>query len=166
MATVATARPVPSDDLWRIPDALWARLEPLLPVHAPRAHPLGCHRRRIPDRQAMDGVLFVLRTGCQWNALNATGICSSSVAHRRFQAWVAAGVFLRLWAAALTEYDALRGIDWEWLSMDGCMTKAPLAGGKNRAEPDRPRQGRGQAEPAGGRRWRADRAGDRRGQPA
>ena len=36
----------------------------------------------------MDAIFFVLRTGCQWNALNATGICSSSSAHRRFQEWV------------------------------------------------------------------------------
>lgn len=159
-------RPVPPDDQWRIPDALGARLEPLLPVHTPRPHPLGCHRPRVPDRAALDGVLFVLRTGCQWNALNRTGICSSSVAHRRFQAWVAAGVFSRLWAAALAEYDAVKGIDWAWLSMDGRMTEAPLGGGENRPQPDRPGQGRSEAEPAGGRRRGAARVGRRRGQPA
>ena len=41
----------------------------------------------------MDAVSFVLRTGCPWNALNATGICSSSSAHRRFPGWTGAGVF-------------------------------------------------------------------------
>ena len=95
----------------------------------------------------MDRVPFVLRTGCQWNALNVTGICSSSVSHRRFQAWVAAGVFSRLWAEALAEYDLVRGTGREWLSMDGCMTKAPLGGGKNRAEPDGPGEVGGQAQP-------------------
>jgi putative transposase len=82
----------------------------------------------------MDAIFFVLRTGCQWNALNATGICSSSSAHRRFQEWTAAGVFVTLWAAGLQEYDALKGLDWSWLAMDGAMTKAPLGGertGKN-----------------------------------
>ena len=82
----------------------------------------------------MDAIFFVLRTGCQWNALNATGICSSSSAHRRFQEWTAAGVFVNLWAQGLEEYDELKGLDWEWLSMDGAMTKAPLGGertGKN-----------------------------------
>ena len=74
-----------SDDGWRLPDWLWERVEPLLP--APPAHPLGCHRPRVPDRAAMDAILLVLRTGMQWNALNATGICSSSSAHRRFQEW-------------------------------------------------------------------------------
>lgn len=49
------ARPVPPDDLWRIPDALWERMEPLLPAYVPPPHPLGCHRARVPDRRAMDG---------------------------------------------------------------------------------------------------------------
>ena len=78
----------------------------------------------------MDAIFFVLRTVCQWNALNATGICSSSSAHHRFQEWVAAGVFLELWKQGLLHYDALQGIDWSWLAMDGAMTKAPLGGGK------------------------------------
>lgn len=73
----------------------------------------------------MDGIFFVLRTGCQWNALNETGICSSSVAHSRFQEWTQAGVFEAFWVQGLAEYDALVGIDWDWLSMDGAMTKAP-----------------------------------------
>ena len=111
---------------WRIPDALWERIEPLLPARKP--HPLGCHRPRVDDRKAMDAILFVLRTGCQWNALNETQICSSSSAHRRFQEWVQADVFVALWEQGLVEYDALQEIDWEWLAMDGAMTKAPLGG--------------------------------------
>lgn len=53
-------------------------------------------------------------------------LCSSSAAHRRFQEWVVAGVFTKLWKAGLLRYDKLEGIDWTWLSMDGAMTKAPL----------------------------------------
>ena len=116
---------------WRIPDALWHEMEPLLPPR--KAHPLGCHRPRVPDRAAMDAIFFVLRTGCQWNALNATGICTSSSAHRRFQEWTHAGVFLELWKRGLVHYNSLKGIDWSWLSMDGAMTKAPLGGKKNRS---------------------------------
>ena len=63
------------DDGWRMPEWLWERIEPLLPE--PPFHPLGCHRPRVPDRDAMDAILLVLRTGMQWNALNATGVCSS-----------------------------------------------------------------------------------------
>jgi putative transposase len=113
---------------WRIPDELWERIQPLLPPRKP--HPLGCHRPRVEDRRAMDAIFFVLRTGCQWNALQDTGLCSSSAAHRRFQEWAAAGVFLAFWAQGLAVYEALQGIDWEWLAMDGAMTKAPLGGKK------------------------------------
>jgi putative transposase len=70
------------DDGWRMPDWLWERIEPLLPD--PPSHPLGCHNPRVPDRDAMDAILLVLRTGMQWNALNVTEVCSSSSAHRRF----------------------------------------------------------------------------------
>jgi putative transposase len=121
---------------WRIPDELWERIQPLLPPLKPP--PLGCHRPRVDDRRAMDAIFFVLRTGCQWNALHDTGICSSSSAHRRFQEWTEAGVFLALWEQGLLEYAALQGIDWEWLAMDGAMTKAPLRGekvGKNPTDP-------------------------------
>ena len=125
---------------WRIPDELWEKIEPLLPPGKP--HPLGCHNPRVSDRAAMDAIFFRLRTGCQWNALNATGICSSSSAHRRFQEWSEAGVFVKLWQIGLAEYDTLRGIDWEWLSMDGAMTKAPLGGKKVGKNPtDRGKQG-------------------------
>jgi putative transposase len=139
----ATSKPSAApvrDDRWRIPDALWERIEPLLPPRPP--HPLGGHNPRVPDRKAMDAIFFVLRTGCQWNALNATGICSSSSAHRRFQEWANAGVFARLWVRGLAEYDALKGIDWAWLSMDGAMTKAPLGGESTGRNPtDRGKRG-------------------------
>jgi len=116
---------------YKISDELWEKIEPLIPKH-PNTHRFGGGRPRVPDRKAMDGIFFVLRTGCQWNALNETGICSSSTAHLRFQEWVQAGVFLSLWKLSLDDYDELKGIDWSWQSMDGAMTKAPLGGGKNR----------------------------------
>ena len=132
---------VVNDDGWRIPDWLWAQIEPLLPERP--AHPLGCHNPRVPDREAMNAILFVLRTGCQWNALNATGICSSSSAHRRFQEWERAGVFRELWRQGLLAYDERSGIDWEWLAMDGAMTKAPLGGAHTGPNPtDRAKRGR------------------------
>ena len=123
---------------WRTPDALWTEIQPLLPPRKP--HPLGCHNPWGDDRRAMDAIFFRLRTGCQWNALSATGLCSSSSAHRRFQEWRAAGVFLELWQRGLTEYDALKGIDWSWRAADGAMTKAPLGGENHGVEPDGPRQ--------------------------
>src|SRR3954470_4813197 len=151
------------DDGWRLPDALWAKIEPLLPARP--KHPLGCHNPRVPDRAAMDAIFFVLRTGCHWNALRETGICSSSSAHRRFQEWVGAGVFAAFWRAGLLAYDALQGIEWTWLALDGAMGKAPLGGEKNRPQSDRPRQARGQALVADRRPRRTPRDGDRWRQP-
>jgi len=132
---------------YRVSDELWKKIEPLLPKHK-NTHRFGGGRPRVSDRKAMDGIFFVLRTGCQWNALNETGICSSSTAHLRFQQWTVAGVFQRLWAMGLKDYDELQGIDWSWQSMDGAMTKAPLGGGKMRSQPHGSGQGRRQTQPA------------------
>ena len=116
-------------------DTLWERLSPLLPVHTPTPHPLGRHRQRIPDRQVLNGIFFVLRTGCQWKALRATGICSSGTAHSRFQQWVEAGVFARLWNAALQDYEDLIGLNFAWMALDGSLHKAPLGGKKTGPNP-------------------------------
>ena len=109
--------------LFSLPDELWERIEPLLPVHR-NTHRFGGGRPRVPDRQVMDAIFFVLRTGCQWRALDGTGICHGATAHRRFQEWQRAGVFEALWTQALADYDAGVGIDWSWLSIDGSMGKA------------------------------------------
>lgn len=118
---------------FRLSDELWAVLEPLLPVHV-NTHRFGGGRPRVPDRQCADGIFYVLRTGCQWKALDQTDLCAGSTAHDRFQEWVAAGVFLKLWQAGVVQFDELQGLDWEWLSMDGAMTKAPLGGEKKRGQ--------------------------------
>jgi transposase len=97
----------------------------------------------------MEAILFVLRTGCQWKALDATRFCPGSTAHDRFQEWVAAGVFAEMWETGLLAWDEFEGIDWSWLSMDGCMTKAPLGGEKDREKSHRPGQARCQAQFAG-----------------
>jgi len=155
---------VVDDDGWRIPDELWAQMQPLIPPEKP--HPLGCHNPRVDDRRAMDAILFVLRTGCQWEALNATGICSKSSAHRRFQEWTAAGVFRDLWNRGLLAYDRLQGIEWDWQALDGTMTKAPLGGEKNGSQSHGSGQERHEAKPADG--WRGRASGGRRfgSQPA
>jgi putative transposase len=132
---------------FRVSDALWALLQRVLPKHR-NTHRFGGGKPRTPDRRCADAIFYVLRTGCQWAALDATDLCPHSTAHDRFQQWVAAGVFLKLWQAGVEEFDELKGIDWQWLSMDGAMTKAPLGGEKNRRQSHRPRQTRGQAQPA------------------
>jgi transposase len=126
---------------WKISDELWSKIEPFLPVPV-NPHPRGGGKKRVPYRKVMNGILFVLKTGCQWKSLDATGICSGSTAHLRFQEWQRAGVFLQFWQKGLLEYDDLHGIDWKWQSMDGAMTKAPLGGEKNGRKPDRSGQKR------------------------
>ncbi len=137
----------PTTTSYRLSDALWAVLEPLLPPH-PNTHRFGGGRPRVPDRRCADAMFYVLRTGCQWAALTDTTLCAKSTAYDRFRAWAADGVFVRLWQAGVAQFDEAQGIDWDWLSMDGAMTKAPLGGEKHGAQSHRPGQVRGQAQPA------------------
>ena len=123
---------------WQVSDELWERVEPLVPP-AP-SHALG-GRPRLPDRQAFAAILFVLRTGIQWNALPRE-LGASSTIHDRFQAWTAAGFFAAVWEAQLLEFDELIGIEWEWQALDGVMTKAPFGGAASGPNPtDRAKQG-------------------------
>jgi putative transposase len=150
---------------FRVSDELWAVLEPVLPEHV-NSHRFGGGKPRTPDRKCADAVFYVLRTGCQWRALDATELCPHSTAHDRFQQWVQAGVFRKLWQAGVEQFDELKGLDWRWLSMDGAMTKAPLGGGKNRAQSHRPRQTGRQTQSADRGAWSSSRRGRRGGQSA
>ena len=101
---------------------MWERAEPLLPPHNPR---VKGGRPPRDDREMLGAILFVLRTGIQWNAL-PRAIGASTTVYDRFRAWERDGFFTRLWAAGVAEFDELVGIDWEWLAVDGAMTKAPF----------------------------------------
>jgi transposase len=126
---------------WRMPDKLWEKFKQLLPVHV-NPDPKGRGRPRKPDRDCADAIFYVLRTGCQWKALDATRFVPGSTAHDRFQEWVKADVFKKLWASGLLAYDHEKGINWQWLSLDGAMTKAPLGGEKTGPNPtDRSKSG-------------------------
>ena len=118
---------------WLMPDALWRHIQPLLPKY-PQS-PLG-GRPRADLRRVMNGIFYVLRTGCQWKAAPEE-FGSGSTVHRYFQEWTALGVFQRLWKSQLKRYDGRHGIAWRWQSLDGAQTKAPLGGEKNREKPDR-----------------------------
>jgi transposase len=142
-----------------VPDGLWERIGPLIPEY--RKSALG-GRPRVDRRRVLDGILYLLRTGCQWKQVPRE-FGAPSTLHQYFQEWAKGGVFFQLWSAALQEYDELEGIDWGWQSLDGAMTKAPLGGEKNRAQSDGPRQARHQAFPAyGWRRRSSGRRGRRR----
>ena len=111
-----------------IPNALWERVAPLIPVR--RKKTLRGRPPR-PNREILAGIVYRLRTGCQWKALPAD-FGSGSTCHRRFQEWVAAGVFKEIFSELLKFYDHRRGIQWKWSSLDSAMVKAPK-GGTSRA---------------------------------
>ena len=106
---------------FRVSDELWEKFHPCIPPRV-NTHRFGGGRPRAEDRTCLDGIFFVLRTGCQWNALNETEICPSSTAHDRFQEWVKDGTFARFFQSGVKGYNELVGIDWSFLSMDGAMT--------------------------------------------
>ena len=86
----------------------------------------GGGRPPLEPRKVLEAIFYVLRTGIQWNAIPKS-FGSSSAIHRYFQFWCEKGFFKALWALGLEKYDEAKGINWTWLSADGCMTKAPLA---------------------------------------
>lgn len=139
------------NDTFVLTDDQWARIQPLLPVVSPS--PLG-GKPRADDRAMMNAIYYVLRTGMQWKALPRE-LGASSTVHDRFVEWRAAGVFEALWIQTLSEFDQRVGIDWSWQAMDGVLTKAPLGGEKNGAEPDGSSKNGDQTQSDHRRPWRA-----------
>jgi transposase len=116
---------------WTVSDALWRKIEPLLPVRKRQGERKyqrrpGAGRKPMPARQVFSAIVYVLRTGCQWKALPKE-YGSASAVHAYFQRWQQEGFFLKIWKAGLAEYDEMEGIGWNWQSIDGAMGKAPLA---------------------------------------
>lgn len=108
--------------LWRVDDALWAELAPVLRIDKPRKKP---GRPRRDDRAIFDGLIWLARTGSQWSQLPGEFGPKSTV-HERFSEWVATGALERAWEVLLRTYDAELGLDWEWQAADGCIVKAPF----------------------------------------
>ena len=105
-------------------EALWQATESLLPEEPPK--PKG-GRPREEDRKMFNAIFSVLRTGIQWKALPRS-LGAGSTVHARVQEWERVGVFETLWTANLLEYEGCEGLGWEWQSLEGAMTKAPLGG--------------------------------------
>ena len=144
---------------WEVSDAFWERVNPLIPQperDSERSYKriTGGGRKPIPYRRVFEGIVYVLRTGCQWKALPKERFGSASAVHKRFLEWEAAGLFENLWKSGLAEYDDMEGIAWRWQSVDGAMMKAPLAQEAVGPNPtDRGKKGE-QTSPVGGRPWR------------
>jgi transposase len=117
----------PLPTIWRVDDELWSQAEQVLAKFDP---PARFGPDRIDQRNALDGVIFRMRSGVQWNQLPKQFGDDASV-HRTFQRWVKRGVMGRLWALLVKACQELRGVDWEWQSFDCAMGKARHGGIKS-----------------------------------
>jgi transposase len=92
---------------------LWNEIKSIFPKEKP-LKTVG--RRIVPYRKVIDGIIYVLRTGCQWKMLpKEYGSCSTC--HRRFQQWVQLDNFKKIWVRLLKEYDNKKSIKWIWQSI-------------------------------------------------
>jgi transposase len=126
-----------------IDDALWSRIEPLLPK-PPRRRWKIMGRPRVPDRAALTGILFVLRSGLPWQMLpKEMGCGSGSTCWRRLVRWQRAGVWRRLHAVLLAELRQRGQLDLTRALVDSASVRA-LRGGKklDRTQPIAVRRGR------------------------
>ncbi|MHB1910633.1 MAG: IS5 family transposase [Acidimicrobiales bacterium] len=124
-------------------DAVWEEVEPLLPAPTDD-HPLGCHRRRVPDKTCLFAMLVRLVTGCSWVDAEALtgGVVSDTTLRARRNEWVDAGVFSALVEVALGAYDAKVGLAPAEAAADGSVQKAPCGGeGTGKSPVDRGKLG-------------------------
>lgn len=118
---------------WIVSDELWALVEPLLPVPRLKQVP---GRPRVPDRQALCGILFVLHTGIQWEYLpQELGFGSGMTCWRRLAWWNEAGVWDRLHRILLDRLHAADKLDWSRAVIDSTHVRAARRGPK--ADPAR-----------------------------
>ena len=155
---------------WTVSNELWNRVESLIPrrkrvkkrkfLRRP-----GAGRKPMEPRKVFAGIVFVLRTGCQWKALPQEEFGSASSIHQYFLEWKRQGVFVRLWRKGLAEFDEMEGIAWSWQSIDGAMVKAPLALETVGANPTDRGKKRDQAKSPGRREWNPTVVSRERGTP-
>ena len=124
--------------IWRVPEDAWVEVRKLLPPEKALQTP---GRPVVPFRRVFDGILYVLRTGCQWKAVPKE-FGSGSTVHLRFQEWERRGVFKAFWKMMLKRYDRRRGIGWTWQAVDTKSVPAPLGGAETGPNPtDRAKSG-------------------------
>ncbi len=112
----------PMKNLFLVPDDLWEAIQPLLPKEPPK--PKG-GRPRVPDRAALAGIIFVLRTGCPWRFLpRELGCGSGSTCWRRLRDWQEAGVWEKLHERVLNWLGERVAVDWSRASLDSTSVRA------------------------------------------
>ena len=123
--------------IWEIPDHLWEQIHPVILDMDP---PQSTGRKRADPRRMLDGIIFRMRSGCQWNRLPRE-LGDDSTIHRTFQGWVELGVLEGIWTVLVEGCEELGGVDWEWQSADCSMGKARLGGAIGRNPTDRGQAG-------------------------
>ena len=140
------AKPLVSDELWEI-------VQPLLPAPKPRRF-RNPGRKRLDDRKALTGILFVLKSGIPWEMLPQEMGCGSGMTPyqvrgrlcwRRLQEWQQAGVWQKLHATLLSRLHGADRLDWSRACVDSASVRAVGGGEKNRPQPHGPGQAREQA---------------------
>ncbi|MFE7295644.1 IS5 family transposase [Streptomyces sp. NPDC057579] len=122
---------------------LWGQFAALLPARGEFAtnHPLGCHRRRVPDRTVFEHVVLALIHGSGYERISTPG-CSDRTIRRRLKEWAEQGISKAVHALALQAYDRMIGLELSDISVDGCITKSPCGGEHaGRSPVDRGKQG-------------------------
>lgn len=128
----------PLPTIWELPDELWERICPILERRYPAA---ATGRPRADLRLVLDGIIYRLRTGAQWNQMPRRFGADSTV-HGWLQRFVADGVLVEIWAAVAGECEELGAVLWEWQAADGVMGKSRFEGDKRGPNPtDRAKMG-------------------------
>jgi transposase len=145
-----------------LPDALWQRIQPLLPPP-----PGGGAPRTVSERACMAAIIFMCRTSTPWALLpvRELGCGSVTTCWNRFAEWARAGVFDRLQVLLLDELGAAGLLDWSRASVDSASVRA-VRGGSSGRKSGRPRQAGVQVAPGGGAHRDGLVAAAGRGQPA
>ena len=127
-------------DYFQVPKPLWKRIKKLLPK-PPKKRERG--RPPADNRAVINGIWYVMWTGCQWKAVHRDWFgVSSSVLHERFQTWRQAGIFAQIMKLMVKFYHKRRKIKWKWQAIDSKSVPAPLGGSETGHNPtDRGKQG-------------------------
>jgi|SRR5579884_556104 len=105
-----------------VSNELWNEIEPLLPKHPP--DPRGGAPRK-PDRACLEGVVYVLRTGCQWKLVPKSNLWpSGSTCWRRFTEWTKAGVWPQLHRRLLNLLGSAGAVDLDRIIVDSASVRA------------------------------------------
>jgi len=127
-------------DYFQVPKGMWKKIKKLFPKPAKQR---GRGRPRADDRAVLNGIWYVMWTGCQWKAIHKDWFgVSSSVLHERFQTWQQTGLFDKIMKIMVKFYKKRRKIKWKWQSIDSKSCPAPLGGSQTGKNPtDRGKQG-------------------------